>query len=117
MPVLATLTDLDEDALVKILTQPKNALVKQYQRLFEMEDVHLTFAEDALHGISKKAIERKTGARGLRSIMEGILLETMFELPGLKGVEEVVISPEVVEGSARLLRIYSERADEIESTA
>jgi len=107
----------DEDALVQILTEPKNALVKQYQRLFEMEDVHLTFAEDALRGISRKAIERKTGARGLRSIMEGILLDTMFELPGLKGVEEVVISPEVVEGSARPLRIYSERADEIESTA
>ena len=117
VPVLATLVDLDEDALVKILTEPKNALVKQYQRLFEMEDVHLTFAEDALRGISRKAIERKTGARGLRSIMEGILLDTMFELPGLKGVEEVVISPEVVEGSARPLRIYSERADEIESTA
>ena len=117
VPVLATLVDLDEDALVKILTEPKNALVKQYQRLFEMEDVHLTFAEDALRGISRRAIERKTGARGLRSIMEGILLDTMFELPGLKGVEEVVISPEVVEGSARPLRIYSERADEIESTA
>ncbi|MGI9381927.1 MAG: AAA family ATPase, partial [Methyloligellaceae bacterium] len=116
VPVLATLVDLDEDALVKILTEPKNALVKQYQRLFEMEDVHLTFAEEALRGISRRAIDRKTGARGLRSIMEGILLETMFELPGLKGVEEVVISHEVVEGSARPLRIYSERADEIEST-
>jgi ATP-dependent Clp protease ATP-binding subunit ClpX len=117
VPVLATLEDLDEEALVRILTEPKNALVKQYQRLFEMEDVNLTFADDALAGISRRAIDRKTGARGLRSIMEGILLDTMFDLPGLKGVEEVVISQEVVEGSARPLRIYSDRAEEIESSA
>ena len=117
VPVLATLEDLDEDTLVKILTEPKNALVKQYQRLFEMEDVQLTFSEESLSVISRRAIERKTGARGLRSIMEGILLETMFELPGFKGIEEIVISPEVVEGSARPLRIYSERAEEIESSA
>ena len=117
VPVLATLEDLDEDALVQILTEPKNALLKQYQRLFEMEDVELTFTEESLRAISKKAIKRKTGARGLRSIMESILLETMFELPGLKGVEEVVISHEVVEGSARPLRIYSDRAEEIESSA
>ena len=82
-----------------------------------MEDVELTFTEESLRAISKKAIKRKTGARGLRSIMESILLETMFELPGLKGVEEVVISHEVVDGSARPLRIYSDRAEEIESSA
>jgi len=117
VPVLATLEDLDVDVLVKILNEPKNALVKQYQRLFEMEDVQLTFSDDALFSISRKAIERKTGARGLRSIMEGILLDTMFDLPGFKGVEEIVISPEVVDGSARPLRIYSERAEEIESSA
>ena len=117
VPVLATLEDLDEDTLVKILTEPKNALVKQYQRLFEMEDVQLTFSEEALSGIARRAIERQTGARGLRSIMEGILLETMFDLPGFKGIEEIVISPEVVEGGARPLRIYSERAEEIESSA
>jgi len=117
VPVLATLEDLDVDVLVKILNEPKNALVKQYQRLFEMEDVQLTFSDDALLSISRKAIERKTGARGLRSIMEGILLDTMFDLPGFKGVEEIVISPEVVDGSARPLRIYSERAEEIESSA
>ena len=117
VPVLATLEDLDEEALVRILTEPKNALVKQYQRLFEMEDVNLTFADEALSGIARRAIDRKTGARGLRSIMEGILLDTMFDLPGLEGVEEVVISPEVVEGSARPLRIYSERGEEIESSA
>ena len=103
--------------MVRILTEPKNALVKQYQRLFEMEDVNLSFADEALSGIARRAIDRKTGARGLRSIMEGILLDTMFDLPGLEGVEEVVISPEVVEGSARPLRIYSERGEEIESSA
>jgi ATP-dependent Clp protease ATP-binding subunit ClpX len=117
VPVLATLEDLDEEALVRILTEPKNALVRQYQRLFEMEDVQLAFSEEAMKAISRRAIERKTGARGLRSIMEGILLDTMFELPSLKGVEEIVISPEVVEGKARPLRIYSERIEEIESSA
>ncbi|WP_157014775.1 ATP-dependent Clp protease ATP-binding subunit ClpX [Mesorhizobium xinjiangense] len=108
LPVLATLEDLDEDALVQILTAPKNALVKQYQRLFEMENVELTFQESALTAISQKAIERKTGARGLRSIMESILLDTMFELPALEGVQEVVISDEVVTGQARPLYIYAE---------
>jgi ATP-dependent Clp protease ATP-binding subunit ClpX len=109
LPVLATLEDLDEAALKKILTEPKNALVKQYQRLFEMENVDLSFHEDALGAVSRKAIERKTGARGLRSIMESILLDTMYDLPGLEGVEEVVISEEVVQGKARPLYIYSEK--------
>ena len=117
LPVIATLEDLDEIALVQILTEPKNALVKQYQRLFEMEDVKLTITGEALKSIAKKAIERKTGARGLRSIMEANLLDTMFELPTLKGVEEVVIGPEVVDGGARPLRIYSDRAEEKGSTA
>ena len=112
LPVLATLEDLDEDALVQILQEPKNALLKQYQRLFDMEDVRLTLSDEALLAISKKAIERKTGARGLRSILESILLDSMYELPSLKGVEEIVISPEVVEGKAKPLRIYSERAGE-----
>ena len=103
LPVVATLEDLDEDALVEILTKPKNALVKQYQRLFEMEDVKLTFTDDALRAIAAKAIERKTGARGLRSIMEGILLDTMFDLPGLEGVEEIVINGEVVDGESKPL--------------
>ena len=110
LPVTATLEDLDEPSLVKILTEPKNALTKQYQRLFEMEDVHLTFSQESLGSIARRAIERKTGARGLRSILESILLETMFDLPTLKGVEEVVISPEVVDGKAKPLRIYSDRA-------
>ena len=109
LPVIATLEDLDEVALVKILTEPKNALVKQYQRLFEMESVGLTFTDDALHAIARKAIQRKTGARGLRSIMEGILLDTMFELPTYQGVEEVVVNAEVVEGRAQPLMIYAEK--------
>ncbi|MGB3718785.1 MAG: ATP-dependent Clp protease ATP-binding subunit ClpX [Proteobacteria bacterium] len=117
LPVIATLDDLDEAALVQILSEPKNALVKQYQRLFEMEDVKLTITNEAMKAIARKAIERKTGARGLRSIMEAILLDTMFELPSMKGVEEIVIGPEVVEKGARPLRIYSERAEEKGSSA
>ncbi|MGV8855261.1 MAG: ATP-dependent Clp protease ATP-binding subunit ClpX [Devosia sp.] len=113
LPVLATLEDLDISALIEILTSPKNALVRQYQRLFQMEDVELTFKDEALKAIAEKAIERKTGARGLRSIMEGILLDTMYDLPSLEGVEEVVISAEVVNGKdVRPLYIYSERKKE-----
>ena len=87
---IATLEDLDQDALVTILTEPKNALVKQYQRLFELEETKLNFTDDALNAIAKRAIERKTGARGLRSILEEILLDTMFDLPGLDEVTEFV---------------------------
>jgi len=117
LPVIATLEDLDEAALVQILSEPKNALVKQYQRLFEMETVELTFQDEALAAIARRAIERKTGARGLRSIMETILLDTMFELPGLEGVKEVVISAEVVEGDARPLYIYEDRAENSATSA
>jgi ATP-dependent Clp protease ATP-binding subunit ClpX len=109
LPVLATLDDLDEVALLEILTTPKNALVKQYQRLFEMEDVKLAFQDDALKVIARKAIERKTGARGLRSIMESILLEPMFELPGESGISEVVINKEAAEKRAEPLYIYTDR--------
>jgi ATP-dependent Clp protease ATP-binding subunit ClpX len=109
LPVVATLEDLDEVALVEILTGPKNAIVKQYQRLFEMEGVKLTLADEALKSIARKAIDRKTGARGLRSIMETILLDTMYDLPGMDGVEEVVISKEVVDGDAKPLLIYADR--------
>ncbi len=109
LPVIATLEDLDEQALIQILTAPKNALIKQYQRLFEMEGVKLTFPEEALRSIARRAIDRKTGARGLRSIMELILLETMFDLPTMNGVEEVVISKEVVDGDAKPLLIYADR--------
>ncbi|MGI3186306.1 ATP-dependent Clp protease ATP-binding subunit ClpX [Nioella aestuarii] len=117
LPVIATLEDLDEDALVTILTQPKNALVKQYQRLFELEDAKLKFTDDALSAIAKRAIERKTGARGLRSIMEDILLDTMFELPGTDGVEEVVVNEEAVTSDAQPLLIYTERKKEEPATA
>ena len=112
LPVVATLDDLDEAALMEILTKPKNALVKQYARLFEMEGVKLTFTEDAMKAVAVRAIGRKTGARGLRSIMESILLSTMFDLPGLDGVEEVVINREVAEGRSNPLFLYGkERAE------
>ena len=117
LPVLATLRDLEEDALVEILTRPKNALVKQYQRLFEMESVNLSFTDTALVTIAKKTVERKTGARGLRSIMENILLDTMFDLPTMDGVEEVVINHEVAEDQAKPLYIYADRKDDLETSA
>ncbi|WP_193370536.1 ATP-dependent Clp protease ATP-binding subunit ClpX [Pelagibius marinus] len=117
LPVVATLEDLDENALIEILTQPKNALVKQYERLFEMEDVRLEFTEDALRAISGKAIARKTGARGLRSIMESILLDPMYDLPGLENVEEIVINREVVDGRAKPLYIYTDRREDLGTSA
>ncbi len=117
LPVIATLEDLDIEALIRILKEPKNALVKQYQKLFDMEGVKLTFTEDALRAVAQKAISRKTGARGLRSIMEGILLETMFELPSMTTVEEVVVNREVVEGRARPLFIHSDREREVGSAS
>ncbi|TYB82479.1 ATP-dependent Clp protease ATP-binding subunit ClpX [Maritimibacter fusiformis] len=117
LPVIATLTDLDEAALVTILTQPKNALVKQYQRLFDIENAQLTFTDDALVAIAKRAIARKTGARGLRSIMEDILLDTMFELPGLENVDEVVVNEEAVTSDARPLIIYSDSASSKEGAS
>ncbi|WP_265570884.1 ATP-dependent Clp protease ATP-binding subunit ClpX [Sphingomicrobium nitratireducens] len=112
MPVIATLTDLDEAALVEILKEPKNALVKQYQKLFEMEDVHLVFTDDALSAVAKKAIERKTGARGLRSILEGILLDTMFDLPSMEGVDEVHIDADVIEGRKEPVRVYAKKGED-----
>lgn len=117
LPVIATLEDLDEDALVQILGEPKNALLKQYQSLFNMEEVKLTFTEDALFAVAKKAIERKTGARGLRSIMENTLLDTMFDLPALDGVEEIVINADVVNEKSSPLQIYAERREEADQPA
>ncbi|MBO1327590.1 MULTISPECIES: ATP-dependent Clp protease ATP-binding subunit ClpX [Acetobacter] len=111
LPVLATLGDLDEAALIKILTEPKNALVKQYQRLFQMEDVQLTFTDDALKAIADRAIVRKTGARGLRSIMESILMSTMFDLPGLDNVEEVVVNREVADGKTSPVYVYGQKKE------
>ncbi|SBV95942.1 ATP-dependent Clp protease ATP-binding subunit [uncultured Alphaproteobacteria bacterium] len=117
LPVIATLEDLDEAALIEILTKPKNALVKQYQRLFEMENVALSFQDDALRSIAHKAIQRKTGARGLRSIMESILLDTMFDLPGQNGVDEIVVNKDSVDEAAKPLYIYGERKDEVGTSA
>jgi ATP-dependent Clp protease ATP-binding subunit ClpX len=119
LPVVATLEDLDEDALVEILLRPKNALVKQYQRLFEMESVVLKFTDDALRAVAQRAVHRKTGARGLRSILEGILLEPMFNLPGLEDVEEIVINREVVEDEERVqpLYIYTDRREDVGSSS
>ena len=108
LPVIATLEDLDVKSLVSILTKPKNALIKQYQRLFEMENIELSFTSEALSAISEKAIQRKTGARGLRSILESILLNSMFDLPGMTGVSEVVVNEEAVSGNAEPLMIYQD---------
>jgi ATP-dependent Clp protease ATP-binding subunit ClpX len=113
LPVVATLEDLDEGALIEILTRPKNALLKQYQRLFEMESVKLKFSDDALRAVAQKAILRKTGARGLRSIMETVLLDTMYDLPSLDGVDEVVINREVIEGRAQPFYVHGERKEGI----
>lgn len=107
LPVTTTLTELDEDALIQILCEPKNALTKQYAALFELEDSELEFREDALRAIAKKAMERKTGARGLRSILEGVLLETMYELPSMDDVSKVVIDESVIKGESDPLLIYS----------
>jgi ATP-dependent Clp protease ATP-binding subunit ClpX len=109
LPVIATLEDLDEKALVEILTKPKNALVKQYQRLFDMEGIRLEFQADALEAVAKRAIARKTGARGLRSIMEAILLEPMFDLPGMSGIEQVLVGRDAVEGRAKPLYVHADR--------
>ncbi len=106
LPVMATLEELDEPALMRILTEPKHALVKQYQRLFEMEGVELELREDALHGIARKAMERKTGARGLRTIMEQVLLDTMYDLPSMDHVGKVVIDASVIGGENKPFLIY-----------
>ncbi len=109
LPVIATLEELDKQALIRILTEPKNALTRQYARLFEMEGVELEFRQDALEAIAELAIERKTGARGLRSIMEGVLLDIMYELPDMKDVAKVVIDRSVVEGQSEPILIYDNR--------
>ena len=106
LPVIATLDDLDKDALIEILTKPKNALVKQYQKLFGFENVKLEFTDDALSSIAKKALDKNTGARGLRTILENILLDTMFNLPGIEGVDEIVVNADVVKKNTKPLYIY-----------
>lgn len=111
LPVVASLTELDEDALLQILQEPKNALTKQYGALFEMEDVELEFREDALRAIARKAMQRKTGARGLRSIVEDVLLSTMYELPSMENVSKVVIDDTVIGGESEPIIIYGNSKD------
>ena len=112
LPVIATLHDLDVDALITILKEPKNALVKQYHKLFDLEDVELTFTDDALKAIAERAIKRKTGARGLRSIVEGILLDTMFDLPDMDDVSEIVVDADVVEGKKDPICVHGGKKDD-----
>ncbi|MFC3852957.1 ATP-dependent Clp protease ATP-binding subunit ClpX [Salinispirillum marinum] len=116
LPVVATLEELDESALIQILSEPKNALIKQYAKLFEMEGVELDFRESALRAVAKKAMERKTGARGLRSILESVLLNTMYVIPSEKDVEKVVIDDKVIAGDAEPLLMYG-RQDEQQKSA
>ena len=106
LPIFATLDELDESQLVQILTEPKNALVKQYRRLFQMEGTEVEFRTDALGSVARRAMERKTGARGLRSILEHVLLDTMYELPSMEDVAKVVVDASVIEGESRPLLIY-----------
>jgi len=109
LPMIATLSELDQDALIQILTEPKNSLVKQYKALFEMEGADVEFREDALIAVAEKALARKTGARGLRSILEATLLEIMYELPSLESVSKVVIDRGVIEGSSEPILIYEKQ--------
>ena len=106
LPVVATLEELDEEALVKILTEPRNALTKQYQKLFDMEGSEVEFREDALRAVARKAMERKTGARGLRTILEQVLLDTMYDLPSMDNVRKVVIDESVIQGSSKPYMIF-----------
>ena len=115
LPVIATLEELDEKSLVRILTEPKNALAKQYQRLFEMEDCDLEFRDDALKAIAKKAMERKTGARGLRTLLEKILLDTMYDLPSSEDISKVVIDKSVIDSSNKPLLIYGKNKSKVNS--
>ena len=109
MPIIATLDDLDENSLVKILNEPKNSLIKQYKRLFEFENVELEFKDEAIIQIAKKAISKKTGARGLRSILENILLKTMFELPDMEGAIKVTVDKSTVQGISEPIVTYGKK--------
>ncbi len=117
LPVIATLEELDESALIQILTEPKNSLIKQYSRLFEMEDVELDFRDDALQAIAKRAMVRKTGARGLRSILETALLDTMYEIPSKENLSKVVIDEGAISGESEPLLIYENKSDEVSQSA
>ncbi len=117
LPVVAVLEDLDKSSLVEILTVPKNSLVKQYKKLFEMENVKLTFTKDALNSIANSSIRKKTGARGLRSILENILLDTMYQLPTVDGLEEVVINSEVIKKNRDPLLIFADKKNKVDTSA
>ncbi len=109
LPMIATLDELDLDALMRILKEPKNALIKQYQKLFEMEGVEIQFRDEALKAVAQKAKERKTGARGLRSIMESVLLDTMYKIPSMEKVSKVIIDAAVINGESEPLLVYENR--------
>ena len=109
LPVVATIDELDADALVRILTEPRNSLTKQYGKLFEMENVEVDFRDDALRAIAERAMERKTGARGLRSILESVLLETMYDLPSSASVAKVIIDESVINGESEPMLMYENK--------
>ena len=111
LPVVATLTDLDEAALIKILTEPKNALVKQYQKLLSFDNVKLKFTEEALAAVAKKAVDRKAGARGLRSILEDVMLDIMYEIPSKKEVAECIVNEEAIQKKEKPLVVYHKKAE------
>jgi ATP-dependent Clp protease ATP-binding subunit ClpX len=115
LPVLATLRELDEEALIQILQEPKNALTKQFTALFDMENVELEFRTDALHAVAYKAMERKTGARGLRSIVEAVLLDTMYELPSMENVSKIVVDEKTIKGESNPIIIYDSKQDQAAS--
>jgi len=115
LPVLATLRELDEDALIQILQEPKNALTKQFTALFDMENVELEFRTDALHAIARKAMDRKTGARGLRSIVEAVLLDTMYELPSMENVSKIVVDENTIKGESKPIVIYDSKKEQAAS--
>jgi ATP-dependent Clp protease ATP-binding subunit ClpX len=115
LPVLATLRELDEEALIQILQEPKNALTKQFTALFDMENVELEFRTDALHAVARKAMERKTGARGLRSIVEAVLLDTMYELPSMESVSKIVVDEKTIKGESNPIVIYDSKQDQAAS--
>ena len=117
LPVLAVLEDLNKNTLVEILTTPKNSLIKQYQKLFEMENVKLSFTKDALSSIADLSIRKKTGARGLRSILESILLDTMYKLPVIEGLEEIVVNSEVVINNREPLQIITDKKNKVDTSA
>ena len=116
LPIIASLEDLDEDALVTILTQPKNALIKQYQKLFEMEDTKLEFRDNALKEVAKKAISLKTGARGLRSIIENVLMDTMFELPSEPDINEVVVNEDVITKGSKPILVHAKKKKQVSTS-